>query len=101
MFDLESDACPCRLPPPSSVPGTAREHSPNSPPELVAIQPGARECRDSCVYRDRHEVTHTRQANRDLTDEITGLRDDLDAARRALRQMIKNNALDAPEPSLR
>ena len=40
------------------------------------------------------ELTWARQANRDLTDEVTGLRDDLDAARRALRRMIKNTATD-------
>ena len=40
------------------------------------------------------ELTQTRQTNRDLTDEVTGLRDDLAAARRALRQMIKNAAAD-------
>ena len=40
------------------------------------------------------KLTHTRQANRDLTGEVTGLRDELDAARRALRQMIKNTAAE-------
>ena len=40
------------------------------------------------------KLTHTRQANRDLAGEVTGLRDELDAARRALRQMIKNTAAE-------
>ena len=40
------------------------------------------------------ELTQARQANRDLTDQVTELRDDLDAARRALRQMMKNTAMD-------
>lgn len=39
------------------------------------------------------ELTQTRRTNRDLTDEIAGLRDDLDAARRALRKMIKESAV--------
>jgi len=40
------------------------------------------------------KLTHTRQANRDLTGEVTGLRDELDAARRALRQLITNTAAE-------
>ncbi len=42
------------------------------------------------------ELTQARQA--DQYDHVNDLRDDLDAARRALRQMIKNNAADAAEP---
>ena len=41
------------------------------------------------------ELTQTRQANSNLTDEVTALQDDLDASRRALRQMMKNIAVDA------
>jgi hypothetical protein len=33
-----------------------------------------------------------RASGRDLADEVAGLQDDLDAARRALGQMIKNTA---------
>ena len=38
------------------------------------------------------ELTQTRQANSNLTDAVTALQDNLDASRRALRQMIKNTA---------
>jgi len=41
------------------------------------------------------ELTQTRQANSNLTDQVTALQDDLDASRRALRQMMKNTAFDA------
>lgn len=43
------------------------------------------------------ELTQTRQANKDLTEEATRLGDDLDGARRALRQMMKDAALTASE----
>ncbi len=38
------------------------------------------------------ELTQAVQANQDLTDQVNRLQDDLDAARRALRKMIKNTA---------
>jgi hypothetical protein len=41
------------------------------------------------------ELTQAEQANQDLTDQVNRLQDDLDAARRALRQMIKNTAADS------
>jgi flagellar biosynthesis chaperone FliJ len=41
------------------------------------------------------ELTQAGRANQDLTDQVNRLQDDLDAARRALRQMIKNTAADS------
>ena len=41
------------------------------------------------------ELTQTRQANLELISQVGGLQDDLDGTRRALRQMIKNTAIDA------
>ena len=43
------------------------------------------------------ELTQTRQTNHELTKEIDGLQNDLDGARRALRQMIKNTAVDSTQ----
>jgi hypothetical protein len=42
------------------------------------------------------ELTQAGRANQDLTDQVNRLQDDLDAARRALRQMIKNTAAADP-----
>lgn len=40
------------------------------------------------------ELTHARQANQDLDDQVSRLQDELGAARRALRRMIKDTAVD-------
>lgn len=41
------------------------------------------------------ELTQARQANQDLNYQVGRLQDDLDAARLAIRRMIKNPAVDA------
>ena len=66
--------------------------------------PGGVDCDGSMQIKPLHgqgrrpqqqcgRAQHRPQANRNLTDEVAGLRDDLDAAHRALRRMIQGRTL--------